>query len=316
MTDFLYMIPRDWHHLGRDLVKEFVDACRKYDLLPFFYHTLIDWREEKKFISFSGYLKYLRNSVDILCSNYGSIGGFWFDGQWKYPSVDWEDDKLYEMIRQKQPTAVIVNNAGLSHLGERMSQQIDVVTYERSDISNYNYFEMIDSYAAEMCQALNSHWGYAKMDINYKSLKEILYSFCTCRKFGGNFLLNVGPLANGKIRSIEKEIIKLFGNWINLNKEAIYDVVPQTFVLPTNAFALRNNNNIYIFVEDVPMEIDENAGYYKKKPIKINLGNLSYKRATWLDDSSPIQIDADNSFMIHPYEYGTNLLVRVAKIEL
>lgn len=304
------------HYLGRDLVKEFVDACRKYDIIPILYHTLIDWREEKKYTSFSEYLQYLRDSINILCSHYGQIGGFWFDGQWQYPSADWEEDKLYEIIRQKQPSAVIVNNAGLSRLGERMSSYIDVVTYERSDISNYNYSETIDHYAAEMCQALNTHWGYAKRDINYKPVKEILYNFCTCRKSGGNFLLNVGPQENGEIRPIEKEIITLFGDWIKLHGEAVYDTVPYPIELPSNVFALRRNNTIYIFIEDVPMEIDANAGRYIQNPVKINLGNLPYKSATWLDDSEKIQIDPDNSFTVKPYEYGTSLLIRVAKIEL
>ncbi len=54
------------HYLKRDLVKEFVDACHEYGIIPFIYHTLIDWREEKKHNSFSEYLEYLRNSVKLL----------------------------------------------------------------------------------------------------------------------------------------------------------------------------------------------------------------------------------------------------------
>ena len=70
----------DAMHLAapRDLVREFVDACRANGLIPYFYHTLIDWREEKKFASFHDYLCYLRSSVELLCTRYGEVGGFCF----------------------------------------------------------------------------------------------------------------------------------------------------------------------------------------------------------------------------------------------
>ena len=75
------------HSCGRDLVREFVDACRRHDLMPFFYHTLIDWHEETYNSDFKEYLKYLRKSVELLCTRYGKIGGFWFDGMVKRPKV-------------------------------------------------------------------------------------------------------------------------------------------------------------------------------------------------------------------------------------
>lgn len=302
------------HYIKRDLVREFVDACRKHGLVPFLYHTLIDWREEKKYKTFSEYLSYLRKSVDILCSNYGEIGGFWFDGQWKYPNADWEEDKLYKLIREKQPNAVITNNAGLSRLGERFSDFIDVVTYERSNITNYDYNENINSYAAEMCQALNSHWGYAERDLDYKSVKEILYNLCTSRKYGGNFLLNVGPIGDGNIRPIEKEIIGFIGDWISENDEALYLAKPYEFSLSQNCFALKNGNIIYIFIFDVPMEIDENAGKYNKNPTIINLGSLEVEEAEWLDSKEVINI-TNKMISVPPYPYGTSRLVRIAKIK-
>ena len=73
---------------GRDLVREFVDACIAEGIIPFFYHTLLDWREESYKTDFPKYLKYLRASVEILCKNYGKIGGIWFDGMWDKPDAD------------------------------------------------------------------------------------------------------------------------------------------------------------------------------------------------------------------------------------
>ncbi len=64
------------HFCGRDLVREFVDACREKGIIPFFHHTLFDWREANYDADFSEYQKYLRAGMELLCKNYGDIGGF------------------------------------------------------------------------------------------------------------------------------------------------------------------------------------------------------------------------------------------------
>ena len=60
---------------GRDLVREFVDECRKEGLVPFFYHTTLDWYNPDFNNDFDKYLDYLYDSVEILCTQYGEIGG-------------------------------------------------------------------------------------------------------------------------------------------------------------------------------------------------------------------------------------------------
>ena len=54
---------------GRDLIREFVDECNKEEIVPFFYHTLLDWHEKSYKENFPKYLEYLRASVEILCKN-------------------------------------------------------------------------------------------------------------------------------------------------------------------------------------------------------------------------------------------------------
>ena len=61
---------------GRDLVREFVDACRRNDIVPFFYHTTLDWHHPDFENDFGRYQQYLRDSVRILCENYGPIAVF------------------------------------------------------------------------------------------------------------------------------------------------------------------------------------------------------------------------------------------------
>ena len=78
---------------GRDLVREFVDECNAEGIIPFFYHTLLDWHEKSYYENFPEYLKYLRASIEILCKNYGKIGGLWFDGFWDKPDANWQFER-------------------------------------------------------------------------------------------------------------------------------------------------------------------------------------------------------------------------------
>ena len=154
----------------RDLIKEFVSACNESGIVPFFYHTLLDWREENYQKDFSKYIDYLVNSIEILCKNYGKIGGFWFDGMWDKPNEDWQEDRLYSTIRKYQPDAMIINNTGLNELGKVGHYEIDSVTFERGKPC---FVDNSDKYrAGEMCQVLNDHWGYAENDCNYNLLKN------------------------------------------------------------------------------------------------------------------------------------------------
>jgi alpha-L-fucosidase len=77
------------HVCGRDVVREFVDECNAQGIIPFFYHTLLDWWHKDFHSDFKAYLAYLRASVELLCKNYGKIGGIWFDGMWSKKDEDW-----------------------------------------------------------------------------------------------------------------------------------------------------------------------------------------------------------------------------------
>lgn len=72
-----------------DFVDEFINACCKYQIKPFIYHTTIDWYHHDFKSDFNKYLSYLHQSVELLCKRYQQIAGFWFDGNWYNKTVDW-----------------------------------------------------------------------------------------------------------------------------------------------------------------------------------------------------------------------------------
>lgn len=296
---------------GRDLIREFTDACRAEGLVPFFYHTLLDWHNPDYTENFPKYLDYLIESVEILCKNYGKIGGLWFDGMWDKPNADWQEDRLYATIRKYQPEAMIINNTGLSELGKVGHPELDSVTFERG---KPRFVDCSDKpRAGEMCQVLNDHWGYAKQDCNYKSVSELIENLVDCRACNCNFLLNTGLMGNGAVNPMDKALLKEIGKFIRANKNFLFDV-RKADIPCEGGVAMTDGNKLYVVVKNVPMSADPNVAMLtEQKEVKFGK-SVKVRRAYWLDSGEKIEL-SDNGFAVRPFCYGVSLSARVACLE-
>jgi len=304
----------------RDLVAEFVSACRKFDIVPFFYHTTLDWYQENYEKDFNAYLEYLNKSIEILCTNYGKIGGFWFDGNWDKPTADWKESKLYSIIRKLQPEAIIINNTGLFEQGKIGHPEIDSVTFEQGRPNPMNRDGMAKYIAAEMCQTMNMHWGIAVNDFCYFSPKEIIESLCACRKVGANFLLNVGPTAAGQIPEYEASVLKRMGQWVKIHADAVYNGKPcKINANGSGDFALETKDRVYFFIHNLNIAGPSNVTVGKKYNSPRVFAGVSRKinLLRWIDNNEKLAFvqSADGllAFNATAYPYGSNLVVRVAE---
>ena len=296
----------------RDLIREFVDACSEEGVTPMFYHTTLDWHKKEFDDDFPAYLQYLRDSVEILCSNYGKIGGLWFDGNWSKPDADWEEDKLYAVIRRHQPDAIIVNNTGLEARGRTGNKEIDSVTYEQGRPEPMNREGMSKYVAAEMCYTMNDHWGIGKFDLNYKSLPSLIETLCACRKAGANLLLNVGPAADGSILPIQQCLLSGMGDWISNFGQCIYKSKPCGVKGENKDFALKSENKIYLFIHDL--------GVGKKSETRVFTGLYGKVESVCYTDNGEkldfTQSDTELRVCAPAFPYGSNGVVRVAEAKL
>lgn len=298
---------------GRDLVREFVDECNAQGILPIFYHTLLDWHNPDYQANFNKYLDYLVRSIEILCTNYGKIGGLWFDGMWDKKDADWQLDRLYGTIRKLQPTAMIINNTGLDAIGQISHPEIDSVTFERDK----PFFVKSEGkpICGEVCDSITDHWGYTKKDISQKSTKELLYTLVDCRKYDCNYLLNVGPMGNGYITAEEVATLKNIGLWIKTNKNFIYNV-HSTEITAQNANIVSDGDWYYAIIKNVPMCANLNVARAGDiRPITVDT-DKKIVSATWLDNGQKIELTGKHSFNLLPFSYGTSLLCRVARFKL
>lgn len=298
---------------GRDLVREFVDACNAEGIIPFFYHTLLDWYNSDYTDNFPKYIDYLIASVEILCKNYGKIGGLWFDGFWDKPDADWQFDRLYATIRKYQPEAMIINNTGLSALGEVSHKEIDSVTFERGKPTFVDTSKK--PIAGEMCEGITDHWGFAAGDVCFKSVPTLIETLLDCRKYNCNLLLNAGPTADGTLTTIETEILKYLGRWVKTNAEIVYDAVPADIQVE-NADIFVNGEYYYAAIRRVPMGANVNVARPEdNKVIKVHT-DKTITDAVWLDDGTAIALEDGQTFKATPFPYGRSGFVRVAKFKL
>ena len=295
---------------GRDLVREFVDECNAEGIVPFFYHTLLDWYNPDYKNDFPKYIDYLVASVEILCKHYGKIGGIWFDGMWDKKTADWQEDRLYGMIRSYQPDAMIINNTGISETGRLGHPQLDSVTFERGKPRFVD--KSVRPVAGEMCQVFGDHWGYAANDIAYKSVPELVKNLVDCRRYNCNFLLNVGPLGNGAIKPLDKYMLLEIGKWIKFNKGFLYDV-KSCEIEAENAILLKGGDGYYYAISAAPMVSNINVALGGALTT-VTLG-ARIKSGTWVDNGRAIKVDG-NSYVTDPFDYGTSMVLRVAKLEL
>lgn len=310
----------------RDLIAEFVEACREEGIVPFFYHTTLDWRWESHRCDdakFEAYLDYLHDSVEILCQHYGSFGGFWFDGNWSRKEADWKEDRLYRMIRRYQPEAMIINNTGLGALGVMGHPEIDSTTFEQGLPVAPNREGWPKHVAGEMCLTMNAHWGIASNDFKYISPADVIENLASCRKVGANFLLNIGPTATGAIPDYERATLLRAGQWIQQYQELLFEGTPVPALCQGRDFMLEVEGMLYYFAYDLSLEGNEHVvkGQDGNGPRSIADFHRHVTRAQWLDSGEEISMIQDlNSGMAAlnctGYPYGTNMVVRVARLEM
>ena len=199
---------------GRDLVAEYVEAARAEGLGVGFYYSMMDWhhpdgaRCKKNEKARRRFVDYIHGQVRELCTNYGKLDIMWYDVSWPLDVKGWESAKMNAMVRKLQPD-IIINNR--SQLPEDFSTPEQHVTPEA------------EGRAWESCMTMNGSWGYHAADDDWKTPKQVVRYLVQAAAGGGNYLLNIGPKADGSIPAPSVRILRAVGEWMDRHGEAIYD---------------------------------------------------------------------------------------------
>jgi alpha-L-fucosidase len=237
-----YCAPRQ--AAGRDLVKEYVDAARAEGLRFGFYYSLMDWhhpdgaRCEKDEAARQRFVAYIHQHVRDLMTSYGKVDVLWYDVAWPLSAEGWESVKMNQMVRQLQPDILINNRSNVPEDFDTPEQRI-----QASKGRNW-----------EACMTMNDSWGYHSADDNWKSSKNCLRNLITCARQGGNYLLNIGPTADGSIPPESVKILTEVGAWMGRNGKSIYDTDPCQVSRSNFTSFTRKGNTLYAHVHYWPGE--------------------------------------------------------------
>ena len=222
----------------RDPLAELANACARNGKVKLgFYVSLLDWHHpayrfrDESGLAWDDYLGFLHGQVTELCTRFGELACFWFDGDWPRHQINEENayftaggsfeyNRLYGIIRDKQPDAVIQNNRHDKPLpGE------DIQGFEQDlpgeNTAGFNTTEVYDM-PIEVCMTINDNWGIHFEDPNNKSTWQLVRNLIKSASLGGNYLLNVGPTAQGTILSEHARRLREMGVWLKLNGDSIY----------------------------------------------------------------------------------------------
>ncbi|HNQ22194.1 MAG TPA: alpha-L-fucosidase [Phycisphaerae bacterium] len=254
----------------RDIMKELSDACRRQGLRMCWYHSIMDWHHpdylprrswesrSAEGADFGRYVQHLRGQVEELLTKYGDIGVMWFDGQWEDTWTHEYGQPLYDLCRQLQPNVIINDRVDKGHLARgRAGKGHFAGDYGTPE-------QMIPSAAIldvpwETCMTLNRHWGYNRLDEDWKSSTELIRMLVDIASKGGNFLLNVGPTAEGEFPPACVERLQAMGAWLAVNGESIYATSagpfpPQAWGRCTQTAPEGGGTRLYLHVFDWPMD--------------------------------------------------------------
>ena len=215
---------------GRDIVKEYVDACRRHDIKVGFYYSPEDFayhyerdiparrgKDSQKFKP--GLIEYTKRHLDELFTNYGEIDVIFLDGGHKA--------ELAEYVHQIAPSCLVTRG--------------EMVTPEQKLPK-----EPIPG-PWETCFTLGNQWQYKPTNEAYKTGSQLINMLIETRAKGGNLLINMGPMPSGKIPLEQEERFRELALWMFVNDEAVHNIRPCITAGDTDTYYTRSKDGKYVY---------------------------------------------------------------------
>ena len=259
---------------GKDVLAPFVEAFRAEGLRVGFYHSLIDWHHSDFPIdvyhplrnhpevarlnqnrNVGRYAEYLHNQVRELLTLY-QPEILWCD--FSYPNasykglpgkghLDWQSEKLLEIIRSISPK-IILNN--------RLDLPVSADVYTPEQIQPTEWVKVDgEPVVWEACQTFSGSWGYHRDEDTWKSPEQLVQMLINTVACGGNLLMNVGPTSLGTFDPRAGQALGVYRDWMALHSDAIYGCTQSEYQPPQDCRLTQNGNKLYVHIYAWPFKI-------------------------------------------------------------
>ncbi len=241
----------------RDIMRELADACRRHGIRIGWYYSIMDWyhpdylprrdweQRDATAASFARYVAFMQAQLRELLTNYGDISILWFDGQWERTWNHALGVSLHDYCRAIAPDVVINNRVdgggdpdsagGRGPVGDFRTPEQEVPA---TGLSGLDW---------ESCITMNKNWGWSKFDHDWKSVSELIGLLVETASKGGNLLLNVGPMGDGRFPPQSIDGLRGIGHWMRVNGAAIYGTRATPFAdAPVRATLRGTRLNLFI----------------------------------------------------------------------
>ncbi len=199
----------------RDFIAEVVAAARSRNLKIGLYHSLNNWFDQPDSVAAledpqakERFIEATFQRIRELVTLFQPIDILWYDGWWPFDAKGWEAERMNRMVREIQPHILFNGRNGLPG---------DFATPEQHLAAPSPWRPW------EACVTLNDSWGYHAGDHHWKSPLEVIKMLARVAQGRGNLLLNLGLPGDGSIPEEGDRILREVGEWIKVNREAIFD---------------------------------------------------------------------------------------------
>ena len=255
---------------GRDILAQLKEECDRQGLIFCTYHSILDWHHPAQYVDREAdsprrghsmnlmypdkkddYVRYMKSQLREILDNY-DVGVMWFDGEWPEWWTREDGLEMYNWLRNLKPSLIINNRVGAGRSGmagfdrgEGYAGDFGTPEQEIPDTG-------VLGVDWESCMTMNDTWGYKYFDENWKSAEMLIHNLIDAASKGGNYLLNVGPKADGTIPAASIGRLEDVGRWMAVNGDSIYGTLASPFAKPEWGRFTRKTGFLYAHVFDRP----------------------------------------------------------------
>ncbi len=295
---------------GRDLVRPFVEACRKYGLKVGLYFSPRDWwypgyqsleyRDDHIQLrphlsaenvdanglpgrpvdpvenkdAFEDFYAFTVAQLEEILTRYGEVDVLWFDLMRWYGIQDVHVEQTYKWIREVQP-GIVINDRWDWKVGDFVTPEMHLKKKPNSQWW-------------EFCCPWQRHWGYAG-EGHFKPNSWVLKKLAQARSWGGNMLLNCGPSEEGEMPDMFYERCEELGKWMDENKESLTGAGAAPEGVKSKAWITTGEGVWYVHVfEDTKLPIVIKS--VNNEPVKVEYLSGDSDKIRWKKKGSRLVI--------------------------